>query len=177
MWLGAIDSSPGTARSIADEFLSDIGLGKLAEAAELVVSELVTNAVCASQDLVPDDHPVPPVGLTLSATDERLLIEVWDADPSLPEPRVPVWDDECGRGLMLVDALSSRWGWYSSRVGATVGKATWAEVTATDLPPPIPLRTQAPRLRPWGFVVDRLRSCPPPTAATPNPAQPCTAAA
>jgi hypothetical protein len=63
-----------------------------------------------------------------------VVVEAWDAVNSPPVMGHPEMLDESGRGLMLVGALSSRWGWYPSRVGAIAGKTVWAEITATDLP-------------------------------------------
>ena len=115
------------ARSIAREW----GLGDLADTVELVVSELVTNAVRASlgQDGRPRysaEHGLACVHLRLSTDGLAALIEVWDENARLPEPAEPGIADESGRGLMLVDAMAERWGWDLSPSGR--GKIVWALV-------------------------------------------------
>ncbi|MFC7723282.1 ATP-binding protein [Nonomuraea recticatena] len=85
------------------------------QTAELLVSELVTNAVC---------HGRGPVLLTLFAEDGLLRCEVGDAEDTLPEMRSAYKDDESGRGLFLLDMLSCCWG--TDRTSA--GKVVWFEL-------------------------------------------------
>lgn len=119
--LGAISSSPRTARMAARSWLSEWGLIRLADSVELIVSELVTNAVHASAS-----YQVPsPVQFRMSATRNIVLVEVWDRDPSAPILRDALDLDETGRGLLLVASTSSRWGWTEFNEG----KVVWAEVT------------------------------------------------
>ncbi|MFC5765368.1 ATP-binding protein [Actinacidiphila bryophytorum] len=102
------------------------GLQGLAEVAELVVSELVTNAVQHAHG--PEDALVETRFERLPGGDLR--IEVHDANENKPELRQLSPDAESGRGLALVDALTSgRWG-ASGREG--VGKLLWAECAADD---------------------------------------------
>jgi anti-sigma regulatory factor (Ser/Thr protein kinase) len=74
------------------------------------------------------------VRLRLSGDSARVLIEVWDADPRAPAPKdlgehgTPDPQEEGGRGLFLVAALSARWDWYPTREPA--GKVVWAELRA-----------------------------------------------
>lgn len=103
------------------------GLDGLADTAELVLSELLTNAVRHAD--VPDDSEIEirferlPVGVR---------IEVHDADGTRPRSTDPATDAESGRGLSLVDALTSgQWG-VSERNG--VGKCVWAVCCATEGP-------------------------------------------
>lgn len=122
--LGAIPTTSRTARAITRALLAGLGRPDLADTAELVTSELVTNAVRASAQ-----HPDPPpvlfrVTLTPQAS---ALIEVWDSDPRQPVIFDVSPHDERGRGLALVDALSLAWGWAPVPAG---GKVTWAEVTS-----------------------------------------------
>ena len=101
----------------------------LAETTELLVSELVTNAVKATAG-----RGQAFVRLELSGDSARVLIEVWDADPRPPAPKdlgedgTPDPQEEGGRGLFLVAALSARWDWYPTR-GPT-GKVVWCELDA-----------------------------------------------
>jgi anti-sigma regulatory factor (Ser/Thr protein kinase) len=89
--------------------------------AEMLVSEMMTNAADASACL----PGRPPVTLRLHATAKSLLIEAWDQSPLDLEPREAVPDDECGRGLTVVAALSTRWG--CERTGYR-RKRVWAEL-------------------------------------------------
>ena len=118
--LGAITASPGTARRLARSLLDEWGMADFTESVEVIVSELVTNAVIASMD-----HEIPPpVGVRLSATKQCVLIEVRDYDSR--QPVVQQTDVRCenGRGLQLVASLSARWGWAEF----LRGKVVWAEV-------------------------------------------------
>ena len=81
----------------------------------LVVSELVTNALL---------HGDPPVRVRLRSAGDALSVEVFDQGHVLPARRRGEPDEESGRGLLLVEVLSARWG---SRASAT-GKVVWAEL-------------------------------------------------
>ena len=111
----------------ARQVLWEWGLSALAEPAELVVSEIVTNAVQASNE--PDGRPradAPVIRVWLGTDDlQHVLIQVWDAIQRVPERQDAEADSEHGRGLLLVDVLSARWGAYRS---AGNGKVVWAMV-------------------------------------------------
>ena len=98
--------------------------------AELIVSELVTNSVQATADK--DGRPrygetgLPVVHLRLASDHARVLIEVWDSVPRAPAARRAGPDEEGGRGLALVEALSDHWGWTTMPDWS--GKAVWAEL-------------------------------------------------
>ncbi len=53
---------------------------------------------------------------------------VWDANPNPPVPMQPDACTEGGRGLMLVEALSSRWDWYPV-ADMIEGKVVWALIS------------------------------------------------
>jgi anti-sigma regulatory factor (Ser/Thr protein kinase) len=91
-------------------------LGRLADAAELVVSELVTNAVRAALALAEPQ----PAELWLAADPFRVAIGVWDGNPDPPLLARPGLTDESGRGLYLVEALSATWDWYPQDSGKVV---------------------------------------------------------
>jgi anti-sigma regulatory factor (Ser/Thr protein kinase) len=119
--LAPLPGAAPCARLHAVHVLHEWGLRELAGAAAHIVSELITNATDASVVL---PHR-PPVALRLLASDTSLVIEAWDHSPLAPEPRTADADDECGRGLTVVTALSSRWGW--ERTGHQ-HKVVWAEL-------------------------------------------------
>jgi anti-sigma regulatory factor (Ser/Thr protein kinase) len=97
------------------------GLGPLASDVELLTSEMVTNAYDASV-VLPDQ---PPIALRLLASEASLVIEVWDQSPLDLERSEPDDEAECGRGLLVVQALSKRWG--VKRTGYN-RKVVWCEV-------------------------------------------------
>ncbi|ARE74557.1 PAS sensor protein [Streptomyces sp. Sge12] len=118
------------ARSALHAVLADWGAGdELLHIAELVLSELVTNALRVRG---PSDRQVG-VRIAHSSADGLLRLEVSDAGTGRPEVRHPEEDDTQGRGLWIVDAVSHRWG-VSERLGG-IGKTVWSELKAPDLVP------------------------------------------
>jgi anti-sigma regulatory factor (Ser/Thr protein kinase) len=133
--LGALPSAVGCARLHARSIMYEWGLQAIAEAVELVVSELATNAVLATTGV--DGRPKYTDGLAglsvvhvrLLSNRERVVIEVWDASTAAPaRKRHAAPDEPGGRGLMLVEAYSERWGWGT--VPGWAGKIVWAELRA-----------------------------------------------
>jgi hypothetical protein len=59
---------------------------------------------------------------------ERVLVQVWDANHLLPVRQEPELEAEHGRGLLLVEYLSERWGAF--RPEGSSGKIVWALCTA-----------------------------------------------
>ncbi|HUY46324.1 MAG TPA: ATP-binding protein [Streptosporangiaceae bacterium] len=105
---GALPGAVPCARLHTRLVLAEWGLAGLADTAELVVSELVTNGVAASQPLA----WMAPVRLWLYADSARVLIAVWDASPQLPVLADRDELAESGRGLLLVDSLTAHWDAY-----------------------------------------------------------------
>jgi anti-sigma regulatory factor (Ser/Thr protein kinase) len=122
--LGALPSAVPCARLHTRQLAWEWQLTALSQDAELIVSEIVTNAVYITQA----DGRSAPVRLWLLADQARLLILVWDASPMPPVPVHTSDDAENGRGLLLVDTLSTRWGHFPHPSG---GKAVWALLKAT----------------------------------------------
>ena len=89
------------------------------DAVELIVSELVTNGIKASEGLAS-----PVIRLWLGSDGQRILVQVWDGRDELPEHSDAGPDSDSGRGLMIVDALSADWGAYRE----ADGKVVWALV-------------------------------------------------
>ena len=108
--LGPLPGAVPCARLHTRLVLAEWGLAGLAGSAEVVVSELVTNAVAATQRL--EWIPLPPVRLWLLADSTRVLIAVWDANPLLPTRSEVDELTENGRGLLLVDSLATHWEAY-----------------------------------------------------------------
>ena len=116
--LGALPGAIPCARLHTTAVLWEWGLEALAQPAELTVSELVTNAVRASTETrrarqAPGEPAgLPVVALRLAANHKHLLVEVSDHDPRPPIPTVADPDHDGGRGLLLIAAVSERWGYY-----------------------------------------------------------------
>ncbi|MEU6593174.1 SpoIIE family protein phosphatase [Streptomyces sp. NPDC046881] len=108
------------ARRYATQQLSAWGLEEAAFTTELMVSELVTNAIRYGR---------PPIRLRLIHHGTKLISEVYDSSGTTPHMRRARIFDEGGRGLLLVAQLAQRWGTRHDRVGKTV----WAEQSLTAL--------------------------------------------
>ncbi|MFZ3472605.1 SpoIIE family protein phosphatase [Streptomyces sp. 4.24] len=108
------ETAPGRARRFARRALARWGLEELQDSLELLVSEVVTNAVRYAER---------PVTLRLLRTDV-LRCEVGDDSPQLPRQRRARDTDEGGRGLFLVNRMAKRWG--ATRLSS--GKVVWFEL-------------------------------------------------
>jgi anti-sigma regulatory factor (Ser/Thr protein kinase) len=130
MLMPALPRAVGGARRYARWLLGTWQLQDLADTAELLVSELITNAINATG--IADEYADPerlagkvkPVYLCISALSDTLLIEVWDTSSTPPRRRAAMDEDEDGRGLMLVQVLSKEWGCEVLENG---GKIVWCE--------------------------------------------------
>ncbi|MFG2767586.1 SpoIIE family protein phosphatase [Streptomyces rubiginosohelvolus] len=111
--LSAEAVSVGRARELATGQLEAWGLEELVFATQLVVSELVTNAV---------RYAGGPLGLRL-IRDRTLVCEVADTGHTSPHLRHSAEDDEGGRGLFIVAQLVQRWGTRYTPTGKTI----WTE--------------------------------------------------
>jgi anti-sigma regulatory factor (Ser/Thr protein kinase) len=113
--------SAAFARRHVGRVLASWGRGELIEAAELVISELVTNALKAAvgSPAVAD----PYIWIGLHQANGRVVLEVWDPCRTPPR-RVDAGPDALGgRGLLLVEDLAAEWGYRWPRTG---GKVVWA---------------------------------------------------
>lgn len=111
--LPASFEAAGQARRLATTQLKDWGIEELSDSTELVVSELVTNALRYAEG---------PIGLRLIC-DRALTCEVSDDSNTAPRLRRARDDDEGGRGLFITEQLTQRWGARPNRHGKTI----WAE--------------------------------------------------
>ncbi len=117
--LPVTQTAASSARAFTKETLAQWNLSESEETAILLVSELVSNVIRHARG---KDGSLQ---LHLRSNADALRIEVSDSDPRLPEPRTPGDLDESGFGLVLIEALSAKWGSYRDCSGKTV----WAEVT------------------------------------------------
>ncbi|MGW2703871.1 sodium/proline symporter PutP [Streptomyces sp. NPDC001340] len=116
-----LPSDPATvahARALAAQQLTEWGIPDLTFTTELIVSELVTNAI---------RHARGPVCLRL-IRDRSLICEVSDASSTSPRLRHARTTDEGGRGLLIVAQLARRWGTRYT----TTGKIIWTEQAVPD---------------------------------------------
>ncbi len=112
------ESAVADARHLVTSYLTDRGLPPvLLGDAALATSELVTNAVL---------HGHAPIDLRLRIEGADVLIEVRDRATYQPRKLRPDEDDEHGRGLQIVAALSTRWGTRPTEHG----KAVWCLLSA-----------------------------------------------
>ncbi|MFG2817900.1 ATP-binding protein [Kitasatospora sp. NPDC048365] len=113
------------ARRLASTALSAWGVKHLADSVELVVSELVTNAVRYGRGAV---------SISLTLQESALQISVADYGHGMPQMREAGEEDSNGRGLAIVSALCTRWAVTTRLTGKTV--SCWLAVE----PPPIEVK-------------------------------------
>jgi DNA-binding NarL/FixJ family response regulator len=115
--------SAGEARRFAAQAVVDWQFDSVLDDALLVVSELAANALT---------HADSALELRMSHTENVLRIEVTDEGAGTPEPQPESTTEEHGRGLHLVDHLTTAWG-MTDRSGT--GKMVWAELSRPSPPP------------------------------------------
>jgi anti-sigma regulatory factor (Ser/Thr protein kinase) len=118
--LAALPTAVSCARRHAKAVVLEYGLPTLADTIELIVSEIVTNAVRATSFFRDDSLATPVVRLWMASDLHCVLIRVWDASSQMPARQDARPEDESGRGLMLVDCLASEWGVYRKQNGKVV---------------------------------------------------------
>ena len=122
----ALPKAAGDARRFTASVLEAWKLSHVADTAQLLVSELITNAVKHAGGALDPNGEAPAVMLALSLRGS-LLIEVSDRSSAPPVRRTATADDDSGRGLELVDLLSKEWG---CRILPAGGKITWCVLEA-----------------------------------------------
>ena len=125
--LPSIPESAQIARFHVRAALGFHDLGQYVEDAEIITSELVTNAVQHAGCEVTET-----IGVTLARTRDQdsVIVVVSDSSPYGPVMRNPSADSEAGRGLQIVASLSAHWGWHPE----PHGKAVYAILaTETDV--------------------------------------------
>ena len=108
------------ARRFVMDALHRLALESYADAATLLVSELVTNAVL---------HAGGPVTLRVLARSSLLRVEVEDESAAIPVQRHFGAEAATGRGLLLVEAMAHEWGTTSTPTG---GKVVWFELALEE---------------------------------------------
>jgi DNA-binding NarL/FixJ family response regulator len=111
--------SAGVARKFVDETLRRWDCGEQLDVINLLVSEVVTNAIV---------HAGTDVEVSVELKPDAVRIEVSDETLSMPAPRDASDEETSGRGLALVEALASAWG-VETR---PEGKVVWFEVPRLD---------------------------------------------
>jgi two-component sensor histidine kinase len=105
-------------------------LESLAGTAELILSEILTNAVNASATAAGGhrderhEDGLPFVWFCLASDRRSVLVQVWDDSPGRPARQGEETEAESGRGLLLVEHLSAQWGTYVPQESS--GKVVWA---------------------------------------------------
>ncbi|MEV7860708.1 ATP-binding protein [Streptomyces hirsutus] len=110
------------------------GLIRLVDVAELLATELITNAVT---------HTKGPAALRVRWSAGVLRIGAWDADPEPPDAPAELNGsiiDEGGRGLALVRACSDLWGWQPLSRFGNRGKYVWCELAGQPRQPGVTSR-------------------------------------
>ncbi|MFF4778048.1 ATP-binding protein [Microtetraspora fusca] len=161
---GATAATPRRARAFVRAQLAGWGLPELTDTVELLTSELVTNAVRATEAVVglPVASSVFPVALRMVAlrlalSADSLVIEVWDVSAQATATQRADPPDELregGRGLTLVGALSTAWG---QRTARDRGKIVWCEVAVPASPASSPVPAAPLVRRPGAALPRRLR--------------------
>jgi anti-sigma regulatory factor (Ser/Thr protein kinase) len=119
--LPAKPASVRRARALVGIQMGKWGLAESAYTAELLVSELVTNALA---------HATGDVSLRL-ILDQMLVCEVFDDAAAMPKLKIADDSDENGRGLRVVSQLAQRWGTRRT----PDGKAVWFELALPETEP------------------------------------------
>lgn len=135
--------SVGAARTYASDFITGRAqLDALAQDIELITSELVTNAVRAVLDYLKEVQErglpltliTPRVQVHLTVTSRMVLVGVENQTLKLPERRFAAFDDEGGRGLAIVEALSECCGWTELTGGDATSLLVYAVLARPVLP-------------------------------------------
>lgn len=116
------DTAPSRARRDVTLCLRTWGLDALIDDAQLIVTELVANAVQHTR--------TRRIGVSVTRHPDHVRIVVTDTSRTLPAPTPAAPEAEAGRGLHLVDQLTTRWGSKRFRTG----KQVWVELTTKATP-------------------------------------------
>jgi len=137
--LAAVPTAVRLSRIFTADVLRHWQLAHIIEDAELITSELVTNAVQATGLTTAPERwsqltDLAMIQVRFALYEHVLLIEVWDRSATVPVFRAPTDDQEGSRGLAIVEALAAEWGYH--HVSET-GKVVWAKLAIPgEIAPP-----------------------------------------
>lgn len=118
--LPAVPSSAGLARGALSGVLQRSSDHDARDTAELLLTELVTNAA---------RHVGGVMHVEVGVSEDTIRVLVCDDSRVLPHaPELPEWESESGRGLFLLEELSDRWGAHTM----PTGKCVWFELSVPD---------------------------------------------
>jgi len=157
--LDAAPESLRQARVFVRDALEGWGLYCCADDVTLVAGELMSNAVCHGLRPTAGHTEQPPARLGLACQDGTLVCAVNDPSPEVPVLRPADDSFERGRGLRIIDALSSSWGW-ARHTG--MGKTVWARIPV--------LRPSEPYSPARAVHASASSACPSGVGWTPSPA-------
>lgn len=148
----AVPKTVRFSREFAAHVLCHFGLDRMIEDAQLVTSELVTNAIQATERAaVEPDHGLQTtdaamIRLRFTIYPHIVRIEVWDRSAAVPVRHEADPDEEGSRGLAIVEALADQWGCQNE---TGTGKVVWATLAVPSEVAPAPLarRSAATELR------------------------------
>lgn len=126
----SVPSAAALARHFAGTTLMQWRLDGLVDIVEIVTNEIVANAIRAGSATDSTDGE-NEIRVRVVVVGGRLFVSVLDQARGIPVVQDAGPDAESGRGLGIVDALCSRWGYRPSRRG--YGKIVWAEIAAVPL--------------------------------------------
>jgi anti-sigma regulatory factor (Ser/Thr protein kinase) len=140
--LAALPSAVACARGHVRSVVLEWGMPDLADTAALVTTELVTNAIRASESLRINAalDIVPVVRISLVSDRVSILLRVWDGGDGTPVRHDAGPADESGRGLMIIDTLGAEWGAYRT----PDGKIVWVIISPETEPPLTAIMTERP---------------------------------
>jgi anti-sigma regulatory factor (Ser/Thr protein kinase) len=126
-------TTPAAARRFVRSALESVEAdGTVIETAELLTTELVTNAIV---------HAGTKSQLFIQAAKGVVRVEITDPDDRLPSMAVHDTEAVGGRGLIIVNGLASAWGVEATTEG---GKTVWFELSPLDHHPGVTRRTAGP---------------------------------
>jgi hypothetical protein len=169
--LVATPNAASLTRALVRLVLTQWGLRDVVDDACLVASELATNAVQATAEEEPRLYvngiqPPPLIRAQVMLFESFMVIGVWDRSLRVPKAASASAVDEHGRGLVIVENLSVRWGWDTVHpYSGHKGKVVWAElalphapVEPDGLPSRMPSRVAVEtRMFPDEKVLERVR--------------------
>jgi anti-sigma regulatory factor (Ser/Thr protein kinase) len=125
----------GTARSFTFQTMHKWGVTDRADDIAAVVTELLTNAI--RHALPQAQHAAAtlspwPIKVGLLHPGSHVICAIADPSTELPELRAPDWQDESGRGLLVVSSLSDHWGCFAAP--GDQGKVVWGAFATAARP-------------------------------------------